>query len=191
MNSVLAEKKLVILDRDGVINEESPHYIKSLAEWHPIPGSLEAMAALTQAGIRIAIVTNQSGIGRGLFTEAVLKEINDTLIKKVESLGGRVDVIFYCPHVPADHCTCRKPGVGLLNKVSEYFQLDLTQVPYIGDSEKDMLAAQKKQCQGMLVETGYGKTVSSEWIQKAAIPVYKNLKAAVAALLSEELPSWP
>jgi D-glycero-D-manno-heptose 1,7-bisphosphate phosphatase len=185
MNTVLQQKKLVILDRDGVINEESVHYIKSPQEWIPIPGSLEAIAKLTAHGIRVAVATNQAGIGRGLFDEAQLNAIHQTMIDAVAAKGGRLDKIVYCPHHPQEGCACRKPNTGLLDEISDYFKIDLTDVPFIGDSEKDILAAQKRQCQPMLVKTGYGQDCLLK-LSGMEILVYENLQAAVNALLAED-----
>ncbi len=184
MNPILTEKKLVILDRDGVINRESPDFIKSPEEWIPIPGSLEAIAALTAKDIRIAIATNQSGVARGLYDEAMLKNIHQTMLDQVTAQGGKIDYISYCPHHPDEGCDCRKPKTLLLDRISEHFSVALSGVPFIGDSEKDVLAGVKKGCHVMLLQTGYGNATREKLPQDMDIPIYKNLQAAVAALLA-------
>jgi D-glycero-D-manno-heptose 1,7-bisphosphate phosphatase len=184
--NLMWEKKLVILDRDGVINYESPHYIKSPAEWIPLPGSLQAIAQLTAQGIRVAVATNQSGLARGLFDEVQLQAIHQTLMTAVEDAGGRIDKIVYCPHHPEYHCECRKPKTGLLEQIRDYFAMDLTGVPFIGDSEKDVLAAQAMQCYPMLVRTGYGENSIGKLPADSTVPIYENLQAAVTALLRQE-----
>jgi len=151
--------KIVILDRDGVINHESPEYIKNHAEWHPIPGSLEAIAELCRRGWEVVIATNQSGIGRGLYDEAALTEIHDKMQKLLKDLGGHVKQVFYCPHHPEDKCACRKPAVGLLKQIADEYQLDFpfkTPIPLIGDSMRDLMAAASGGCIPILVLTGNG-----------------------------------
>lgn len=127
-------KPLVILDRDGVINEDSDEYVKSLAEWIPIPGSIEAIARLSKAGVTVVVATNQSGIGRGLFDLDDLEAMHARLNELVLEQGGELSGIFYCPHAPEDDCHCRKPAPGLLDAISTEFNRDLTGVPLIGDS---------------------------------------------------------
>jgi D-glycero-D-manno-heptose 1,7-bisphosphate phosphatase len=126
--------KLVILDRDGVINHDSDQYIKSPEEWKPIPGSLAAIARLNQAGYRVVVATNQSGVGRGLFETDTLIAIHDKMHKALAQVGGRIDAIFFCPHTNADNCDCRKPKPGMLREIAARFNADLTGVPAIGDS---------------------------------------------------------
>lgn len=178
--------QLIILDRDGVINEESPVYIKSPTEWHPIPGSLEAIALLSQAGYTIAVATNQSGVGRGYYTEDDLAQIHQKMKDSVEAHGGRIDRIFYCPHHPDLHCACRKPAIGLFEKIAIAYQINLKKVFSIGDSLRDIQAAQKVGCKPILVLTGNGEqTVRENPALCATIPVYANLLAAVKALLAQ------
>ena len=154
-------EKLLILDRDGVINEESVAYVKSPEEWHPIPGSLEAIALLSQRGWKITIATNQSGIGRGYYDEDVLANIHDKMHQALDALGGRVHYISYCPHHPDAGCGCRKPKVGLLEQIAtEYhlpFPFDTATIPFIGDSTRDLIAAHAAGCQPILVLSGNGK----------------------------------
>jgi len=180
--------ELIILDRDGVINFESTEYVKCPDEWLPIPGSLEAIAKLTQAGIKVAIATNQAGIGRGYFTETDLKNMHQKMFDLLKPLGGKIDAIFYCPHTPDDNCTCRKPKPGLLEKIAAHFEIDLRKerVPFIGDSYRDIEAARSAGCRPMLVLTGFGeKTYSSLALEQQNIPVYPDLLQAVTAFLSK------
>ena len=134
--------KLVILDRDGVINVDSPEYIKSPDEWHAIPGSLEAIARLNKAGFKVAIATNQSGVGRGYYDLAMLEKINQKMLDEMKKVGAHIDALFYCPHKPEDNCDCRKPKPGLLLKIAEYLKIDLKDAIMIGDSVRDIEAAQ-------------------------------------------------
>jgi D-glycero-D-manno-heptose 1,7-bisphosphate phosphatase len=149
--------KLAILDRDGVINYDSDHYIKSPAEWRPIPGSIEAIARLNQNGFRIAVATNQSGIGRGLFDMATLNAINDKMMELIFRQGGRIDALFFCPHTAVEECACRKPRTGMLEEIAARFHTELKGVPSIGDSLKDLQAADAVGAQPILVLTGKGK----------------------------------
>ena len=149
--------KLIILDRDGVINFDSDHFIKSPDEWKPIPGSLEAIARLNQAGYRVVIATNQSGIGRGLFDMAPLNAIHDKLYRALAQVGGRIDALFYCPHAADLNCPCRKPRPGMLEEIARRFNTDLTGVPAIGDVLRDLEAAAAVGAQPMLVLTGKGR----------------------------------
>jgi D-glycero-D-manno-heptose 1,7-bisphosphate phosphatase len=176
---------LVILDRDGVINEDSPNFIKSPREWHPIPGSLEAIARLSQAGHTVAIATNQSGLGRGLLDVATLNAIHRLLEASVGHVGGRIDAIHYCPHVPADLCDCRKPRPGLLREIAERFGTTLEGVPAIGDSERDLEAARRAGARPILVLTGSGRDTLAGYAGREPPEVYENLAAAVDGLLAD------
>src|ERR1700756_2041337 len=124
--------KLIVLDRDGVINYDSDQYIKSPEEWRPIPGSLEAIARLNHAGFRVVVATNQSGLGRGLFDMATMVAINEKLHKTLAHVGGRIDAVFYCPHTADSDCDCRKPKPGLLTEIGQRFSVDLTGGPWFG-----------------------------------------------------------
>jgi D-glycero-D-manno-heptose 1,7-bisphosphate phosphatase len=146
--------KLVILDRDGTINEDRDDYVKSPAEWVPIPGALEAVARLNHAGWHVVVATNQSGLGRGLFDMAALTAMHAKMNKLLAEKGGRVDAIFFCPHAPEDHCTCRKPAPGLFEQIGERFGVDLREVPAVGDSARDLIAADTAGCPPHLVRTG-------------------------------------
>src|SRR5207245_6227532 len=136
------QAKLIILDRDGVINRDSEQFIKSPEEWRPIPGSLEAIARLSHAGFRVVVATNQSGIGRGLFDMATLNEIHDKMHRALAQVGGRVDALFYCPHTADSTCDCRKPKAGMLREIGYRFGVDMTGVPCVGDSARDVEAAE-------------------------------------------------
>lgn len=147
----------VILDRDGVINEDSDHFIKSPDEWRPLPGSIDAIARLCRAGFRVAVATNQSGVGRGLIAPEAVTAIHRELERLVLAAGGRIAGIFFCPHIPEDGCDCRKPRPGLLRGIAARFAFDLTGVPAIGDSLRDLEAALAAGCQPILVRTGNGR----------------------------------
>lgn len=175
--------KLVILDRDGVINQDSPSYIKSPDEWKPIPGSLEAIALLNQAGYRVLVATNQSGVGRGLFEMATLNAIHDKMHRALGLVGGRVDGIFYCPHAQDAGCDCRKPKPGLLEEISRRFGVSLEGVPFIGDSLRDLQAATAVGAQPVLVLTGKGKKTRKDGGLPEGTVVHDDLAAAVHSLL--------
>lgn len=177
----------IILDRDGVINFESKDYIKTPDEWLPIPGSLEAISLLTKAGYTIAVATNQSGVGRGFYTEADLTLINQKMLKSVAALAGKADKVFYCPHHPEDGCSCRKPGTGLFEQIADYYQLDLKGIFAIGDSLRDIKATMKVGCEPILVLTGNGEqTLLNNRELVDEIPVFPDLLSAVQKLLQEE-----
>lgn len=180
-------EKLVILDRDGVINLDSDDYIKSPEEWIPIEESIEAIAALSKAGYRIAVATNQSGIARGLFDAFTLARIHQKLCSEVESAGGMVDGIFFCPHGPNDGCDCRKPEPGLLRAIADEFNVDLQGVPLVGDSLKDIQVARKMGCKPFLVRTGKGlqTLAAAENSDLEDVEVVDNLKNAVTKILTE------
>jgi len=172
--------KLVILDRDGVINHDSDRFIKSPEEWRPIPGSLEAIARLTQWGYRVVVATNQSGIGRGLFDMDALNAIHDKMAKAVALTGGRIDSIFFCPHAADANCQCRKPLPGLLHEIARRYHADLTGVPAVGDSLRDLQAALAVGAQPILVLTGKGKKTQADPELPPQTQVFPDLAAAVA-----------
>jgi D-glycero-D-manno-heptose 1,7-bisphosphate phosphatase len=176
---------LIILDRDGVINEDSDDYIKSPEEWIPIPGSLEAIARLTRAGYRIAVATNQSGVARGLFDRDTLQRIHDKMCGAVAAAGGEIAAIFFCPHGPDDDCGCRKPRPGLLRDIATYFHVDLNGVPAVGDSLRDIQAAQAVGARPLLVRTGKGEHTVMRGEGLAGADIYPDLAAAVDALLQD------
>ena len=146
--------RLVVLDRDGTINEDRDDYVKSADEWTPIPGALEAIARLHQAGWHVVVATNQSGLGRGLFDMAALNGVHATLLRALAAVGGRLDGIFYCPHTPDEGCACRKPGAGLLQQIAERYGVSLQGVPCVGDSLRDLQAAVAAGAEPHLVCTG-------------------------------------
>jgi D-glycero-D-manno-heptose 1,7-bisphosphate phosphatase len=172
--------KLVILDRDGVINYDSDQYIKSPDEWKPIPGSLAAIARLNQWGYRVVIATNQAGIGRGLYEMDTLNAIHDKMLKAVAHLGARIDAVFFCPHTSEDGCICRKPKPGMLEEIAARYNTDLTGVPVIGDSLRDLQSAAAMGALPMLVMTGKGvKTIDDPELPPRTL-VFPDLAAAVA-----------
>lgn len=177
--------KMIILDQNGVINHSSHTFIKTPDEWQPIPGSLEAIARLTQLGYRVVIASNQSGIGRGLLDMAMFTAINDKMYKAVQQAGGHIDAIFFCPHTNVDRCACRKPETGLFEEIKQRYGADLSTVPAIGDSLKDIQAAIAAGAKPVLVLTGNGeKTQANKQLPKD-IPVFDNLAMAVNALTGQ------
>lgn len=174
--------KLIILDRDGVINYNSDAFIKTPDEWKPIPGSLEAIAHLTQAGYRVVIATNQSGISRGLLDMVTLNAINDKMCKAVNQVGGRIDAMFFCPHANSDKCNCRKPATGMFKEISDRFGLELNGVPAIGDSLRDLQAAAEVGAIPILVLSGKGKKTRAKGGLPENTRIFSNLSAAVDAL---------
>ncbi|KAB2312518.1 D-glycero-beta-D-manno-heptose 1,7-bisphosphate 7-phosphatase [Betaproteobacteria bacterium SCN2] len=177
--------KLIILDRDGVINFDSDKFIKSPDEWQPIPGSLEAVARLNQNGYRVVVASNQSGVGRGLFDMATLNAIHAKMHKALAQFGGRIDAVFYCPHAADSQCGCRKPRAGLFQQIGERFHVDLTGVPAVGDSLRDLQAAAEVGCQPVLVETGKGKKTMQTGGLPEGTQVYADLAKAVDAILGD------
>ena len=180
-----APVKLVILDRDGVINQDSDHFIKSPAEWKPIAGSIEAIARLNQNGYRVVVATNQSGIGRGLFDMATLNAINDKMMGLVFRAGGRIDAIFFCPCTAEQNCHCRKPDTGMFEDISARYQIGLNSVPCIGDSQRDLEAGAKAGCAPVLVLTGKGKKTRDKGELPRGTRLFADLSAAVDALVAE------
>ena len=175
--------KLVILDRDGVINFDSAQFIKSPAEWKPIPGSLEAIARLNQNGFRVVVATNQSGIGRGLFDMDTLNSIHEKMHKAAFAVGGRIDAIFYCPHTADSDCDCRKPKPGMFKRIAQTLNADLNGVPAIGDSLRDLQAGAKSGCLPMLVRTGKGEKTKAEGGLPDGTLEFADLAAAVDHIL--------
>jgi D-glycero-D-manno-heptose 1,7-bisphosphate phosphatase len=178
--------KLVILDRDGVINFDSAQFIKSPEEWKPIPGSLEAIARLKQNGYRVVVATNQSGIGRGLFDMDTLNRIHKKMHKATFELGGRIDAIFYCPHSADSDCECRKPKSGMFRRISQTLNMDLNGVPVIGDSLRDLQAGAALGCLPLLVLTGKGEKTRAEGNLPPDTQIFTDLGAAVDYLLTRE-----
>ena len=177
--------KLIILDRDGVINQDSDDYIKLVDEFIPLPGSLEAIAQLNQAGYTVAVATNQSGIARGFYDVDTLVAMHNKLAGLLTPLGGHIDYIAYCPHGPDDNCDCRKPKPGMYHQIAKHFDTSLEQVPIIGDSLRDLQAAQQVNASPILVRTGKGDRTMSKGTGLEGIPIYDNLAAAVDDLLEK------
>jgi D-glycero-D-manno-heptose 1,7-bisphosphate phosphatase len=174
--------KLVILDRDGVINVDSVQFIKSPDEWKPIPGSLEAIARLNQAGYTVVVATNQSGIGRGLFDMATLNTINAKMHKALAQVGGRIEAVFYCPDTAESASDYRKPAPGMFHDIGERFAMPLEGVPAVGDSLRDLQAAAAVKAQPVLVLTGKGqKTLEAGGLPEGT-QVYPDLAAVAEAL---------
>lgn len=171
-------KKLIILDRDGVINHDSKNYIKSPDEWRPLPNSLEAIALLTQNNFTVVVATNQSGLARGYYSEHTLSLIHNKMQTLLLMHNSHIDQIFYCPHGPDDNCTCRKPKIGILNQIESFYQQSLKEVPFVGDSMRDIQAGITKGCQPILVKTGNGqKTLDNPENDLQSILVFDNLLA--------------
>lgn len=181
--------KLIILDRDGVINYDSDEYIKSPEEFIPIPGSLEAIARLNKAGYCVAVATNQSGIARGYYSEDTLAQMHAKLERLLQEVGGKIDAIYYCPHGPQDDCDCRKPKPGLLKQILQAYNVQGSNIPVIGDSLRDLQAAITVGAKPILVKTGKGEgTVAklAEQPELVDVPIYDDLNAAVDYLLENE-----
>lgn len=174
---------LIILDRDGVINQDSDAFIKCPDEWLPVPGSLEAIAQLTQANWRVVIASNQSGIARGLFTADTLNSIHHKMRGMVADTGGRIDAIFVCPHGPDDNCLCRKPRPGLFHDIARRYDTSLQGVPAVGDSLRDLQAAAQAGCTPWLVATGNGEKTRAANELPEGVQIRDNLLAVVRSLL--------
>lgn len=179
--------KLIILDRDGVINHDSDNYIKSADEWLPIDGSIDAIARLSQAGYRIFIASNQSGLARGLFQQADLDAMHEKLLSLVAGAGGKIAGIFYCPHHPDDNCRCRKPKTGLIDDIESALKTSVADCFFIGDSIKDLRAGRAKHCRTILVKTGKGHA-SLRQLQEQPMDkvlVFDNLAAAASFIVKQ------
>lgn len=175
--------KLIILDRDGVINEDSDDYIKSPEEFIPIPGSLEAIARLNHADYTVMVATNQSGIARGLFDIDTLNRMHDKLRRLLNTCGGHIDGIVFCPHAPDVGCDCRKPQPGMLHEIALRLDVSLRGVPFIGDSLKDIQTAQSVSAYPILVKTGKGEETLATGCVSQDIPVFDNLASCIDAIL--------
>ncbi len=174
--------KLLILDRDGVVNQDSDAYIKSLDEWIPIPGSIEAIAQLSKAGWTVAVATNQSGIARGYYSLATLHAMHARLRELVAAQGGEVGLIVYCPHGPDDGCDCRKPRPGMLRTIANHYAVDLAGVWFVGDSKGDLEAARAVDAQPVLVRTGKGEQTLSKGVPEATL-IFDDLASIASALI--------
>ena len=184
--------KLIILDRDGVINEDSDAYVKSVDEWVPIPGSCEAIADLYKAGYTIAIATNQSGLARGYFTQSDLDAMHNKMVDLVEAAGGKIATIKYCPHGPDDHCDCRKPLPGMVNQIEQELNTSAKGAWFVGDSLRDLQAGLPNGCKPALVMTGKGEQTLLKMLEAdidddiQSAPVYRNLAHFSAICLGSE-----
>ncbi len=177
---------LVLLDRDGVINEDSDNYIRSADEWRPIEGSIEAIAKLHRAGHQVVVCTNQSGLARNYFQLADLEAMHRKMRALVEQAGGAVAGIYYCPHLPEAGCNCRKPLPGLIDQATADLGLSAKGATFVGDSLKDLEAAQARDCLPVLVTTGKGQATRlklSEHSSLSDTPVFANLAAFVESFL--------
>ena len=179
-------KKVVVLDRDGVINVDSDAFIKSPDEWVALPGSLEAIARLNQAGYRVAIATNQSGIGRGLFDMNALNATHLKMHRMVALVGGRIDAVFFCPHTAEDHCECRKPKPGMLKMIAERFEADPKATPVVGDSLRDLQAGAALGFATHLVLTGKGRQTLDAGGLPEGTKVHDDLRAFALDFLATE-----
>lgn len=173
--------KLIILDRDGVINHDSDRYIRGPDEWVPIPGSIEAIARFTQSGYRVVVATNQAGIGRGLFDMATLNAIHSKMHKAVNQAGGRIEGIFYCPDTAESNSPCRKPNPGMFYAIGERFNVLLKHVPAVGDSLRDLQAAAAVGARPILVLTGKGEETLATGNLPGATEIYPDLAAVAQA----------
>jgi len=181
----MEQRRYVLMDRDGVINHDSEDFIKSPEEWRPIDGSLEAIALLNKHGYDIMVVTNQSGLARGLFDLSMLSKIHDKMHRLLAQKGGQIAAIYYCPHGPDDLCNCRKPKPGLLEQFALEKNVDLKTVYFIGDSLRDIQAAQAVGAKPILVLTGKGQ-LTLDKNPNLNIPVFENLYAAVQFISSKQ-----
>ncbi|MDK2125956.1 D-glycero-beta-D-manno-heptose 1,7-bisphosphate 7-phosphatase [Parachitinimonas caeni] len=178
--------KLIILDRDGVINHDRDDFVKSPAEWVPIEGSLEAISMLNHGGFHVVVATNQSGIGRGLFSMESLNAMHDKLHQLLSKVGGRVDAIFICPHTAAIGCGCRKPAPGMYRDISQRFDARLDQTPVVGDSLRDLEAAAAVGAEPILVRTGKGEKTLAQGGLPPGTLVFDDLAAVATFLLNRE-----
>lgn len=177
--------KLVVLTRDGVINQDTLDYMKSPETWNALPGSLESIAALNRAGIRVAVATNESGLSRGLFDIDQLTAIHRQMHDELEKVGGQVEMVLFCPHAPSDDCDCRKPRPGMLKQIAERALVDLSDITLIGVCARDLQAALTAGAQPILVLSGKGEENLLEFARAENIAVFDDLPAAVQALLKE------
>jgi D-glycero-D-manno-heptose 1,7-bisphosphate phosphatase len=175
----------LFLDRDGVINADSRDFIKTVAEWVPLPGSLGAIARLCDAGFCIVVITNQSGIARGLFDEATLAEIHEHMSRQIEEAGGKLSGIYHCPHAPNEGCGCRKPKTGLIERACVELGIESSNAPMIGDRMTDLLAARASGCRPILLRSGFEISREVENPEWRDVKIYRDLADAANALLAE------
>ncbi len=186
LSKATATRKLVVLDRDGVINRDSDAFIKNPDEWQPLPGSLDAIAKLSRADFAVAVATNQSGVGRGLLSADDLRAIHAKMERMVEQAGGRLAGIFFCPHAPGDGCDCRKPRPGLLRQIESAFDVTLTGVPVVGDSGRDLEAALAVGAKPVLVRTGNGDRTLVDFTRIDEVAVFDDLTAVANYLIDDQ-----
>lgn len=187
MARTLREKRLVILDRDGVINRDSIHFVKSAEEWLPLPGSIAAIAKLHRAGFIVTVASNQSGLARGLFDRNALRAMHRKFRRLVAAAGGQVDRIVVCPHGPDHGCDCRKPEPGLLRRLARHYNTDLAGVPVVGDSLRDLLAAARVDARPILVRTGNGDVTAAKLPDELrAVEIYDDLAAVADRLVQRQ-----
>ena len=178
--------RLVILDRDGVINEERVDFIRSPEQWRPLPGSISAIARLCRAGLRVAVATNQSGVGRGLMSRAALEAVHRKMVDKVGAAGGDLSGVFFCPHTPSEGCRCRKPLPGLLEQIEAALGLPVAGTYMVGDSLRDLQAAIAAGARPALVRTGFGSSTERQLTAGMAVPVFDDLAHFTDWLLENE-----
>lgn len=173
----------VLLDRDGVINQDSDQYIKNPDEWRPIPDSLEAIALLNAQGYKVVVITNQSGLARGIYDLATLEKIHDKMLALCAQKGAKIEAIFYCPHLPSDGCSCRKPKPGLLKQFAKQYQVDLNAIYFVGDALQDIQAGYRVNAQVLLVKTGKGlRTITDN--PEIDVPIFEDLYHATQYIIS-------
>jgi D-glycero-D-manno-heptose 1,7-bisphosphate phosphatase len=186
---VATATRLIILDRDGVINADSDVFVKSAAEWRPIAGAADAIARLNHGGYRVVVATNQSGIGRGLFDTATLNLMHDKMHRVMAQAGARIDAVFFCPHKNDDHCACRKPKPGMYQEIARRFGRDLAGVPAVGDSLRDLQAGVAVGCEPVLVKTGKGARTLAGGGLPAGTLVFDDLTAVAEHYLEQPMPA--
>ena len=178
--------KLIIVGRDGILNEFRADHIKAPEEWVAVPGALEALCRLNHAGWHVVVATNQSGIGRGMIDMSAVNAVHAHMMRSLQTLGGRIDAVFFCPHTADAHCECRKPKPAMLIEAGRRFGADLETVPCIGDSLRDLQAAEAAGAQPMLVLTGKGEKTLREGNFPASTSIFPDLAFAVSALLARD-----
>ena len=183
--------KLIILGRDGILNEFREDHIKAPEEWVPVPGALEAVSRLNHAGWHVVVATNQSGIGRGMIDMAAVNAVHAFMLRSLQALGGRIDAVFFCPHTPEDQCDCRKPLPGMALEIGRRYGVDLAMVPMVGDTLRDLQAAQAAGCEPHLVRSGRAATLDAAQLaslveQVPGVTVHRDLGELAAHLLERE-----